>query len=152
MVIVPYNVFVLNIMYVKSLVPYPVVEIHAPSIQLVSKPLTLECYVTTVRGITSRVDIVWSIGDFELRRTEGIESSLIKNLSVLYVDSYTIPQLGTVDEGRAYQCGVIINQALPITVNESITLDVTGEFIRVCVCTCMCACVYVCACIHSNFL
>ena len=110
-------------------------EINAPSIQLVSKPLTLECNVTTVRGITSRVDIVWSIHGLELKRTEGIESSLIKNNSVIYMDSYTILQLGTVDEGKEYQCGVIINQALPITVNNSITLDVTGEFLHMCVCT-----------------
>ena len=99
---------------------------NAPSIQMVSESLTLECNITTVRGITSRVDIVWSSNDMELKRTEGIESSLIKNQSVIYMDFYTISQLGTVDEGRAYQCGIIINQQLPITVNNSITLDVIG--------------------------
>ena len=136
----PYNAFCALHYYAKFclfLVPYPVVKINAPSIQLVSKPLTLQCKVTTVRGITSRVDIVWSIHGLELRRTEGIESSLIKNKTVIYMDSYTIPQLGTVDEGRAYQCGIIINQALPIMVNDSITLDVTGAFL----------CIYMC--VHS---
>ena len=109
------------------LVPDPVVKVFAPSIQTVSNPLTLECNVSTVRGITSSMDTVWSSNGFELKRSEGMKSNLIKNDSVLYMDSYTIPQLGTVDEGRTYQCEIIINQMLPITVNDSITLDVTGE-------------------------
>ena len=112
------------------LVPDPIVKIYAPSIQVVSKPLTLECNVTTVRGITSRVDIVWSSINVELKRSEGMESNLTTNNSVLYMNSYTISQLGTVDEGRTYQCGIIVNQVLPITVNSSITLDVTGEHLH----------------------
>ena len=85
-----------------------------------------------MRGITSRVDIVWSSNGLELRRIEGIQSNLTINDSVLYTDSYTIPQLGTVDEGRTYQCGIIINQAIPIIVNGSVTLDVTGELLHIC--------------------
>ena len=108
-------------------VPDPVVTVFAPSIQTVSNPLTLECNVSTVRGITSSMDTVWSSNGLELKRSEGMKSNVIKNDSVMYMDSYTIPQLGTVDEGRTYQCGIIINQILPITVNDSITLDVTGE-------------------------
>ena len=99
----------------------------AHAIQIVSKPLTLDCNITTVRGITSRVDIVWSSNGLELRKIEGIESNLTQDNSVLYMDSYTIPQLGTVDEGRIYQCGIIINQTIPIAFNNNITLDVTGE-------------------------
>ena len=99
----------------------------AQATQKVSKPLTLDCNITTVKGITSRVDIVWSSNGLELRKIEGIESNLTQDNSVLYMDSYTIPQLGTVDEGRIYQCGIIINQAIPLVFNGNITLDVTGE-------------------------
>jgi len=35
----------------------------APNIQTVGQSLTLECSVTAVRGITSRVDIVWKNND-----------------------------------------------------------------------------------------
>ena len=73
------------------------------------------------------MDAVWSINGLELKKSEGMKSNLIKNGSVIYMDSYTIPQLGTVDEGRTYHCEIIINQVLPISVNDSITLDVTGE-------------------------
>ena len=108
------------------LVPSPIVMVDAHSIQIVSEPLTLDCNVTTVRGITSRVDIVWSSNGLELSRIEGIKSNLTINDSVLYMDSYIIPQLSTVDEGRTYQCGIVINQPIPIIVNGIITLDVTG--------------------------
>ena len=113
------------------LVPYPVVKVDAPNIQTVSEPLTLECNVTTVRGITSRLDIVWSSNDMEIKRTEGFESSFTKDNLVIYMDNYTISQLGTIDEGRTYQCVVVINQVLPITVNDSITLDVMGKFLYI---------------------
>ena len=111
------------------LVPQPVIVVDAPSIQIVSEPLTLYCNITTVRGITSRVDIVWNSNDLELKKIEGVESNLTQGSLVLYMDSYTIPQLGTVDEGRNYQCGIIINRVIPIIINGSITLDVTGEFL-----------------------
>ena len=111
------------------LVPQPVIAVDAPRIQIVSEPLTLGCNAATVRGIISRVDIVWSSNGLELRRIERIKSNLTINDSLLYSDSYTIPQLGTVDEDRTYQCGIVINQPLPITVNASITLDVTGKFL-----------------------
>ena len=113
--------------FIIHVVPDPIVKVNAPDSQIVGEPLTLESSITTVRGITSRVDIVWSSDGLELKRIEGIESSLTKNNSVIYMDSYNISLLSTDDEGRTYQCAVIINQVLAIIVNSSITLDVTGE-------------------------
>ena len=123
------KVYIVHYDFFLFLVPQPVIAVDAPSIQIVSEPLTLDCNITTVRGITSRVDIVWNSNDLELKKIEGLESVLTQGSLVLYMDSYTIPQLGTVDEGRNYQCGIIINQAIPITFNGSITLDVTGGFL-----------------------
>ena len=40
--------------------------------QQVGDPLLLECNVTTVRGITSSVDIVWSTIDEVVRRVGSI--------------------------------------------------------------------------------
>ena len=84
-----------------------------------------------MRGITSRVDIVWSSDGSELKRIEGIDSNSTNNNSVIYMNSYTISPLSTDDEGRTYQCAVIINQVLVIIVNNSITLDVTGGFLHI---------------------
>ena len=109
------------------LVPTPVVSITPPVTQIVGDPLTLQCEVTTVRGITSRVDIVWSRGGMELEKMNGVSSTTMDN-SLVYTHSYTIPHLSTTDEGRMIQCEVMINTSPSVMANGSITLDVTGEY------------------------
>ena len=99
----------------------------APNTQTVGQSLTLQCEVTTVRGITSSVDIVWSSGGTELERTNNVSSTTMDN-SLVYTDSYTISQLSTTDEGRVIQCEVVINASPPVMVSDSITLDVTGKY------------------------
>ena len=89
--------------------------------------LTLQCEVTTVRGITSRVDIVWSSGGTELERMNGMSSTTMDN-SLVYTDPYTISQLSTTDEGRVIQCEVVINASPSVMASNGTTLDVTGKF------------------------
>ena len=88
--------------------------------------LTLQCEVTTVRGITSRVDIVWSSDGTVLRRINGTTATTMDN-SLVYTDSYTISHLSTDDDGRGYWCEIVINLSTTITNNASVTLDVTGK-------------------------
>ena len=104
----------------------PSVNVTAPMNQIVGQSLTLQCEVTTVRGITSRVDIMWSSGGMELNRTDNVLSTSMSN-SLVYRDSYTISQLSTTDEGRVIQCEVVIIASLPVMASNSTTLDVTGE-------------------------
>ena len=99
----------------------------APNTQTVGQSLTLQCEVTTVRGITSRVDIVWSSDGMELDRTNSTTPTTMDN-SLIFTDSYTISQLSTDDEGRDYWCEVVINSNPTITNNANITLDVTGKY------------------------
>ena len=99
----------------------------APNTQTVGQSLTLQCEVTTVRGITSRVDIVWSSDGMELNRTNSTTPAMMDNL-LIFTDSYTISQLSTDDEGRDYWCEVVINSNPTITNNANITLDVTGKY------------------------
>ena len=108
-----------------NLVPTPTVSVTAPNIQTVGQSLTLQCEVTTVRGITSRVDIVWSNGGTELERMNV--SSTMMDDSLVYTDSYTISSLSTTDEGGVIQCEVIINASPSVMVSDNITLDVTSE-------------------------
>ena len=105
-----------------------------PNTQTVGQSLTLQCEVTTVRGITSRVDIVWSSGGTTLRRMNNTAATIMDN-SLVYTDSYNISQLSTTDEGRVIQCEVVINVSPPVMASDSITLDVTGEYIySSCIC------------------
>ena len=103
------------------------VTVIAPVAQIVGQSLVLECRVTTVRGITSRIDIEWSIGNITLQRTEGVNFTSTASDSVAYKDTYNITQVSTFDDGRVYQCKMIINTNPRLMATDSITLDVTGK-------------------------
>ena len=108
------------------LVPNPMVLVTAPNTQTVGQSLTLQCEVTTVRGITSSLDIVWSSGGIVLRRINGTTATTVDN-SLVYTDSYTISQLSTTDDGRVIQCEVAISASPPIQDDDKIALDVIGK-------------------------
>ena len=107
-------------------VPTPTVSVTAPNTQTVGQSLTLECDVTAVRGITSRVNIVWRNGSTELQRMNV--SSTMTNNSLLYTDSYTISQLNTTHNGTVIQCEVMINANQSMMANDITTLDVSGKY------------------------
>ena len=109
-----------------SVVATPTVNVTDPGTQTVGSSLTLKCNVTTVRGITSRVDIVWSSGGMELERMNGVSSTTMDN-SLVYTHSYTISQLSTTDDGRMIQCEVVINTSPLVMATDSVTLDVTRK-------------------------
>ena len=111
-----------------SLVPVPYVTINAPNNQTVSESLTLKCNVTTVRGITSRVDIVWSSNNVELKKLQEINTSLTRINTELFEDTYNIPLLSTSDDGRVFYCKVIIMTVPPIMAVNNVTIDVTGKW------------------------
>jgi len=79
-----------------------------------------------VRGITSKIDVVWSSDGLELKRTEIITVSLLTNDSVLYTDIYIISQLSTADEDRTYECTAIVDTPSPVMATDGIILNVTG--------------------------
>ena len=96
--------------------------------QIVGQPLTLECSVTTVRGITSRVDVVWSRSGEEIERVAEVNISLSTENAEVYSSSYIISLLSTTDDGRVYQCEVVINTSPPVMATDNFTLDVIGLF------------------------
>ena len=81
--------------------------------------------MTTVRGITSRVDIVWSSDDGIVETITGVNLNSSSNSVTMYLGFYTIPLLSTTDDGRVYQCEVVINTSPPVMATGSVTLDVT---------------------------
>ena len=114
-----------------SSVPAPSMEIIALNNQTVGQSLTLESTITTVRGITSRVDIVWSSNGVELRRINNTNTSLTINGSELYIDTFNVTLLSTSDDGRVFQCEMIIMTTPPsIVTTKNIALDVTGKCCR----------------------
>ena len=92
--------------------------------QTAGEPLTLYCNVTTVRGITSRVDIMWLV-DGSLLEISDHDTSPASDGMQLYMASYTIDQLSATDNERVYQCIVSINSSEAASGN--FTLNVTGK-------------------------
>ena len=107
--------------------PIPSVTLSILNNQTVGQSLILECDVTTVRGITSRVDIVWSNDGSEVNIVKDVNGSLVINDFVLFTDTYIIPQLSTTDENKEYQCEVLIDTESPVISSDNVTLNITGK-------------------------
>ena len=105
----------------------PTVRIAALNTQIVGQSLTLECSLTAVRGITSRVDVIWRNSDGDVEIITGVNASSLNNNFTMYSASYNIPLLGTTDDGRVYQCEVVINTSPPVMATSSVILDVAGK-------------------------
>jgi len=111
-----------------SLVPSPSVTIRSLSNQKVGDPLLLECNVTTVRGITSSVDIVWITNDKEVRRVSNMSRETVDS-HVVYSDTYNSngSLLSEDDHGTVYHCSVEIN-SIPLVHTTS---TFVGESVHV---------------------
>ena len=92
----------------------------------IGDPLTLDCTVTAVRGISSSVDIIWTTGGRVVRRVGNITAD-IENDSAIYTDSFEISSLSAIDNGREYQCTVVINATQPVNNSAKVTLYFPGE-------------------------
>ena len=93
--------------------------------QTVGQSLTLLCKISTVRGVTSGVNILWRI-DGKVSREINFTTAIMLNNSQVYTDSYTITQLSTTDNGKVYQCIAVITSSTLLMANDSVTLDVIG--------------------------
>ena len=90
-------------------------------------PLTLDCIITAVRGISSSVNIIWTTGDIELRRVDNITADVV-NDSAIYTDSFEISSLSAIDNGREYLCRVMINTTQPVNSSDQFILTFPGEY------------------------
>ena len=95
--------------------------------QTVGQLLILQCSVTTIRDINSRVDFVWISNGTELERVEGVTSELSTNILAVYTDYYIISQLSIADNNSLHTCEVIINRSPLISASSNFTLYITGN-------------------------
>ena len=94
--------------------------------QIVGQPLMLECAMSTPKGISSRVDVVWSRDGVEVESINDITSNFSSPEVVVYTNIYTIPLLSTYDDDTVYKCEVIINSNPLFRIRDNETLDVIG--------------------------
>ena len=99
----------------------------------VGQPLILQCSVTTIRDINSRVDFVWISNGTELERVEGVTGESSANNLAVYTDHYIIPQLSIADNNSLYICKVIVNtvQLVSAAGNFILNLNMLGKAIVV---------------------
>ena len=96
------------------------------NVQIVGQPLMLECAMTHPRGISSRVDVVWSRDGLEIEHINDVSSNFSLPELVVYTNVYTIPLLATYDDDIVYQCEVIINSSPIFRIRGNITINFIG--------------------------
>ena len=107
-------------------VPTPAVRVTSINTAEFGETATLECNAIAARGITSRVDIIWTTGFTTVRRVEGVTTNTTNN-SAVYTDQFVTPPLSVNDDGRVYQCQVVINSNFFIRGFGNIVLDFVGK-------------------------
>ena len=127
------------------------------NVQTVGQSLLLECIVTTVRGISSAIDITWSSDDLVFQSERNVSINFTTLYTVSYTSTYIIPQLSTVDDGKVYSCKVVINTTPLVIVAGRIELDIIGNIISFCMLMtylsnqqCTYICTYVLSYLFSN--
>ena len=94
----------------------------------VGQPLKLKCNGTTVRGITSRVDIVWRRYN-TIVNSARVTATTMDNSSV-YINYYNISQLNTSDDGVIFECRLVIRGGSGVRATDAVSLDVFGMYIN----------------------
>ena len=69
---------------------------------------------------------MWSSDGVQLKRIGGVNGSFTSDSTVTYKDYYNAWQLNTSDDGKVYQCEVLVNSSPPLIVDGNITLDAAG--------------------------
>ena len=90
--------------------------------------LTLNCIVTTVRGISSSVNIMWYTGGSVVRRVDNLTVAYTDNNSAIYTDLFEIPSLTAIHNRRYYQCVVVINATQRVYSSNVTRLSLSGEY------------------------
>ena len=118
----------LHFQFYYFIVPTPNVSITVHNDMIVGQLFLLECIITTVRGINSQVNIIWSKGNAGEEPTrENVNASITMFSSVMYRDYLNISQLTTDENGKTYICEVMINANPPVMASDSYTLHVIGK-------------------------
>ena len=109
-------------------VPTPDVTITALNNQIVGSALSLICNVTTVRGIHSSVDIVWTKDDKIIEQNNAVMNQSIYNGTLmLHTSIYNISVLEMTDDNSTYQCQGVINTNPSVKNSNNYTLNITGK-------------------------
>ena len=103
-------------------------SISVPNNLTTGQPLTMDCTMVAVRGITSRVDIVWYSSSGQLRSANNVTATIVNATTALYRDSFNISSLTRQHDGSLYSCQAVIYSEPSLFIYASIRLNVTCKF------------------------
>ena len=122
-------------------------NITVPNNLTTGQAVTLDCSAVTVKGIISRVYIVWYSGGQVRRLNNDVTASIINDTAV-YRDSFNISSLTGKHDNKAYSCQIIINSDPLVDAISSVRFNVTCKSTIKCMYVCgksTIKCMYVCA-------
>ena len=100
-------------------------NISVPNNLTTGQQLIMDCTAATVKGITSRVDIVWYYSGGQVRRVNNVTASIINRTAAMYRDSFNISSLTGQHDNRVYPCQAIINIDPLLAAFSSVRLNIT---------------------------
>ena len=119
-------------LFILSVVPTPELSldpVNPPP--TLSEQLILQCQAISIRGITSRLDFMWTRIDNDSEVVvQNVTGANSINDSLIYTDTYTTPMaLSESDIGTMYLCrislnndeGEVLDNSLNFTLDESIS-------------------------------
>ena len=65
-----------------------------------------------------------------VQRMDNVASTTKSSTSLVYTNTYTIPQLSTDDDDKRYECRLAIRTSPAVRGMDTVTLDVTGKCIK----------------------
>ena len=65
-----------------------------------------------------------------VQRMDNVAPTTMSSTSLVYTDTYTIPQLSTDDDDERYECRLAIHTSPAVRDMDTVTLDVTGKCIK----------------------
>lgn len=99
------------------IVPTPSVNVAV----LMGQPRILQCNITTVRGVTSSMDIVWKTDKTVLDEMNNVNLTAVGK-SLFYSDVYHYTN--TTDQSTIIFCEAVINAiSNQVTANDSTTIE-----------------------------
>ena len=116
--------------HIYLVVPAPTVSVGVIGSEMVGSSVSLECNVTSVKGIKGGVDIIWIKDDTEVLRENDVVGYPVNNTGLsIYRSLYNITMLQTIDDDTTYHCQAVINTSSLVNNSDNCTLNMIGEHI-----------------------
>lgn len=104
----------------------PYIEVLNANISLLNHPYELQCSVITTNLTGGTVDIIWSTGSAQVKKTNNVKANQTGTI-IVYSDSLTIPFLKISDVANGYLCTIEINSTTSVKAEKNIIIPIPSK-------------------------